>query len=487
MSQPAVVAVGRANAALCAWRREGELYATIASKVTFSFAGGNLSLTDPAPLTATEIHHKQNPMRSIREAADLVPFKHHAELLFVGSAFCAPAAAMETTARIALHRGGQPLVDKTLRVVGDRADATAKPAAFPSMPLVYERSAGGMGKRENPLGSEVPNILNTEKGRPAPAGFAPISWTWAARKAALPEGRKPLELPVAELPNDLGDYFQAAPSDQRFDKLSGGETLTLEGVLPDRPRLVLGLPIGTALAHVLAPAERGRDVVMYADTLFIDGEAQTLSLVFRVIEPFSTIELLQATRFAAGVTFGGQPMVWPDLSAAKAASLGSTGTMQVSTSGTFILGDAPGTEPLAPQAEQPDRGHSGTLVLEDNAVRARSLPFPKEGAPRGAPPAKQSTPGAPWSGDTSEVQPADHALGSTVTIDEPAPPQAAAPSPPQPAPLPAPKVVPTKAAKWRAPDPEPAAAPPPAKAPSQLDARQPAPPVKKSIYGKFGK
>ena len=56
-----------------------------------------------------------------------------------------------------------------VNVFGDRADASAQPQPFVSMPLVYERAYGGAGVEANPVGrgveghGEPPNLIDPLK------------------------------------------------------------------------------------------------------------------------------------------------------------------------------------------------------------------------------------------------------------------------------------------------------------------------------------
>src|SRR5262249_11782414 len=143
---------------------------------------------------------------------------------------------------------------------------------------------------ENPFGlattAGVASIVDpAAPGRPA--GFAPLGRDWPARRrllGAVP--RQMLEGPAAAIPAGFDwSYFQAAPLDQRTELLRGAEWIVLEGLHPERPRLVTRLPGARGLARVYGvsafDASEGRMLDLYADTLRIDGADQRCTVVWR--------------------------------------------------------------------------------------------------------------------------------------------------------------------------------------------------------------
>jgi hypothetical protein len=66
------------------------------------------------------------------------------------------------------------------------------------MPVVYERAVGGPGE-PNPVGTETPNLVDSQDAR-RPAGFGPISRFWPARRRLLGKiDKKVIEGPIAEI------------------------------------------------------------------------------------------------------------------------------------------------------------------------------------------------------------------------------------------------------------------------------------------------
>src|SRR5262245_57665492 len=147
--------LGPADAGAVVWRMRGQLNVTIAVKSIFLLApGGLMTPAQPEPMLRAEAHHQNNPMKSVRATGDLSPYLGRADVVMTGHARAprgkpAPVIAV----RLAVYRG-QPLLDKTLHVYGDRA-ARSDPKPFEEMPLVYERAIGGVGWDHNPLGVGV--------------------------------------------------------------------------------------------------------------------------------------------------------------------------------------------------------------------------------------------------------------------------------------------------------------------------------------------
>src|SRR4051812_1755422 len=143
--------VGPVAAGAIAWRTQGELTLTLIVKATFNLVPrGDMTLAEPEEIVVAEVHHRDNPMRSIRLSSDLAPRLARADVMLTGHA-CTPAGrrAPVQPVRLAVYRG-QALVDKTLHVHGDRKDGVPQP--FDRIPLVYERAFGGIGWQGNPLG-----------------------------------------------------------------------------------------------------------------------------------------------------------------------------------------------------------------------------------------------------------------------------------------------------------------------------------------------
>ncbi len=498
------VAVGRVGVTVLPWRRGARLMSTIVAKASFAFprgaADGPLELTAPRPIRRVELHHRESPARSIREAVDAVPLKLKADVLFAGSAFAVGGPAAEVRARIAVLRGPSTVLDKALRVVGDRAAPDAAPKPFVELPLVYERAAGGIGSAENPLGTELPNVFGLVTST-RPAGFAPVSHTWARRKRLIGGNRKPLEQEVADVEQGIEAYFQSAPDDQQTDKWTGHEKIVLEGLSRSHGVRVLELPGVRALALVERKAGPRLELALECDTIFIDGDAEVISLTWRAALPVDDRATLLGTVFAAGLELAGQPVPWPDLDAAappRTIRIDLPPAPRVSQSGTLVMADggaSPGEAPApAGVSEQP---FASTLVIDEPSPGGTALPFhgAAQSSDRHDQPAR-SVPGAPWArSKQAPIPEPSSALTLEISLDgveaPPSVPGTGAESPSTPATPPsvepaAPPPARVVATAWRKPEPEPAA-PPTAAAPTNAAAaRAQAPEVKRSLYGKFG-
>ncbi len=158
------------------------------------------------------------------------------------------------------------------------------------MPLVHERALGGRGSEDNPAGvgvepGRIPNLLDP-RGRQVPACFAPIPRCWPIRNrllGAFDPGE--LEAPSPAIPADFDwAYFHAAPADQRIDELRGDELLILEGLHRSLARVETQLPSARAGARLYGPTAAlslGQPIELRADTLGIDGDRQTCTILWR--------------------------------------------------------------------------------------------------------------------------------------------------------------------------------------------------------------
>jgi hypothetical protein len=334
-----VVPLGAVSAGAVAWRRGGKLHISPIVKTTFAFApGGPMTPAPPVPVRVTEqLRDPEAPESSIREGLDTVPELVRADVVFVGNA-CAPSGvpATHVTVRLAIRaagagRGGEVLLDKRLEVLGDRllipGRPPPEPSPFASIPMIYERTYGGPDHKPNPVGLGVmaelggrrrlPNIVHPARSaQPTvePAGLAPISFQWPARRRMLrATPRRALEQPVVEIPDDLDPlYFQSAPEDQRPPLLRGDEWIVLEGLHKVHASLETQLPGARGVAHVYLPDGSHRPVVMVADTLLIDGEAERCTLTWRGAFPLPSLADLPSTGVVAGVEWPGRPVVWPE-------------------------------------------------------------------------------------------------------------------------------------------------------------------------------
>ncbi|WP_437279953.1 DUF2169 domain-containing protein [Sorangium sp. So ce375] len=481
------------------WRARGRLNLTVVAKATFAFVdGAKMIPVEPQGIVDADIHHHNNPGRSVRLTSDLAPYLARIDVLFTGHAHAPPGPpAAPFSVRLALFAGERPILDKALSI---------EPAgAEKAIPLVYERAFGGIGVADNPFGTGRPSVLDPAR-RDRAASFAPIGSVWPARSRLLGRtARKALEGPILEIPDDFDwSYFQAAPPDQRVEALVGDEWLVLAGLHPTLAVLRTRLPGARALARVhglsALGVREGQPLDLVLDTLHIDGDRQSCSLVWRRSFPLAGEAALAAVRVVVGVEVPGAPHAWlapaeiamaaphavatPDLTGVTHELTGKAveahdrrgadrrldatvaQTERAPVGSAAPLPFRPGAAPApGPQAPRPPKRSSVAETLDvspaaqDHTIEQALLPFRRAGLSH-APPA---------------AAPAPSAVAATPSpAAAPAPPPAAAPAPPAAAPAP-PAVAPAPRAPWRGAAGDVALEPaPPRKAPKQqkLDIQQ---------------
>ncbi|WP_272427251.1 DUF2169 family type VI secretion system accessory protein [Polyangium jinanense] len=532
-----ITTVGPSKGGTTVFRHAGKLHVTCVLKATFQFvSGAPMQPVAPEELFRAEMHHRDNPTRSIRATSDIVPHLPRVDIVLSGHA-CAPAGTTVTrqAVRLAVFHG-HALLDKTLHVYGDRKGAEITP--FDKIPLVYERALGGIGFRPNPHGtgkapgSAPPNVVYPTDGSLV-AGFGPISRALAQRKSLLGSlAPMALDHPVPEIPADFDwTYFQSAPHDQQIESLVGNEWIVLEGLHPEHPRISSRLPTARGLVTLfgLSPGapEAARTLAMRPDILRIDADTLRCSLVCRVVVPLDDERALGTLRIAGGIETEGRPLAHlltpPPMPEKKGQPLVTTVDDLATTTArsdtwsrgesesTMVLEDiVPSSEPIPFAQRRPQNQFEGTFALDgDAAVAAQHKPaIPFAGGPKTTSPtaAGAPIPGAPWSGGPAEVAPmpiveeVTRALSFTADLANlhfsgaaaeppPPPPSARAPSPEPDAP----KAAPAAAAPPE--PPRPARTDPWAESPKEPKVEIPKPPpprippkpaVNKSLYGGFG-
>jgi uncharacterized protein YjbI with pentapeptide repeats len=406
-----VVALEPISCGSVLWRMDGGLRLTVIVKATLGLVhDGTARLIAPLPLTIKDAYRERSPTRSLEAAADLAPYLPAAGAVVSGHAYAPPGQAVPAmSVRFAVVRG-QPLVDKTLHVFGDRSAADpGHPKPFARMPIVYERAHGGAGVDANPVGvgagpdaKALPNVIDPADGR-KPAGFGPIARLWQARRRLVDAGaRKLIEQPVPEITRDFPwGYFQAAPSDQVCDFLAGDEWIILDGMHPALPRVTTRLPGVHAAAHVhsVGPSGVGPATVMglVADTLTVDADQQCCSIVWRGVMPVASEAALAALRVFAAVELPGQTASWPSVDEIAPAS------------------SAPAPPPSKPLEWEDDPSQTRMLSVEEldrEAAQRPILPFPQ--APPPPAPAPRSAEVPPPSAPVAPVEPIEDEQSHTM-------------------------------------------------------------------------
>jgi len=306
-----ITTVGRSRGGTVVFVRGGKLHVTCILKSTFRLVPDeSMKLTQPEDIVLSDTAYSDNPGSSIRASCETVPFLPRVDVLLTGHA-CAPLgqSVPSQSVRLAIHRDGGWLLNKTLHVYGERTDTTLEP--FERIPIVYERTCGGAGYSFNPHGtgmipgSSYPNIVHPLDSSAA-AGFGPLSYEM--RLARLSSGVLPkiIDEQVFELPEGFDEaFFQSAPSDQLLDSLEGNEWIEVDGMHPKHPRLVSRLPGIRAVAKVYGiypeKPDGVRTITLRPDILRIDADTLHCSVVFRTNISLRDGRSLQTLRIAAGV------------------------------------------------------------------------------------------------------------------------------------------------------------------------------------------
>ena len=416
-----ITSLGGAVGATVVWRTRGQLSLTVIVKATFALVPYEaMVLHAPEAIHRGELHHRDNPTRSVRVTSDLAPYLGRADVVFTGHAYAPENRRVpRQVVRLAIYRD-RPLIEKTLHVYGDR-EGTNPPKPFQRMAVAYERAYGGVGWKANPLGigftghnkepTGLPNVVNPTDPT-LTDGFGPISRNWPVRKKLLGKmDRKLLERPIAEIPDDFDwTYFQAAPADQQTDFLQGDEWIVLDGLHAELPRLQSILPGARGAARLYGP-EGSLPIELHADTLRIDGDEQRCSLVWRGITPIRDEASIAALRVLVGVELPGESIQWPE-------SL----PLQGEDFPTEELGDRDLIDSVT-TLKRADSTHSDVVRHSMTATaalpparpgaRRAAVPFPSSGSPpRHSPP--PPIPGAPWS---AAPAPGPVDLGTTHALD----------------------------------------------------------------------
>jgi hypothetical protein len=120
---------------------------------------------------------------------------------------------------------------------------------------------------------------------------------------------------IAELPDDFDwSYFQAAPRDQRLDRLRGDEWLMLEGLHRTSPRLRVRIPKARGLARIYQQKNVNAPPLLelVCDTLHIEPDADRCSLIWRADFVVASELAASALVIAGAVVEGHSEVCWPE-------------------------------------------------------------------------------------------------------------------------------------------------------------------------------
>ena len=410
-----ILPVGPVAVATRIWRFRATLHVTALAKATFAFTpGGVMSLTTPLQINVAEV--PGGPMRTTGAFApsDIVPLLPRADVTFSGHAYAPGRTGARTLrVRLALSRPRGPesgpsdgplLLDKSLEIIGTRTATRAwpnpPPALFTKMALVYERAFGGTGHHTNPIGTgaeadirgrtHLPNVVHAANTAVPvePAGFGAVPIKWPLRTRLLPNLGDMLRAPIASLPDDIDlAHFHSAPFDQRIDFLRGDEWIILDRLNATHERVETRLPGAVGVARVMTRDGEQHALNMRADTLWIDGDAELCTVVWRGSFPVPTDASLPLIAIAAGVELPGAPVAWPSIEwpRSEVVEMPRIATPRISPlGGTMVI----------PENES-EEGPPPTMVLSSTFVRGGTLVIDPEVAEAARAAYPQTLPGAP--------------------------------------------------------------------------------------------
>jgi hypothetical protein len=378
-----ITTVGACSAATLIWRHLGTLHLSVVVKATFSFRRDEpMARAEPLPVRAEDVHHRGQPLSHLVAINDLVPYRPKADVILDGCAHAPGGQPAEACAvRLGLFRGDEPLVDKLLRVYGDRRGGALVP--FTRMPLGWERAWGGAGDVDNPggtgasRGDPLPNVVYPDGGRRM-AGFGGLPAAFGPRtRRAHPDLPQRFGRGVAELPEGLDwSFFQASPEDQQAPYLRGDEWLVLLHLHRAAALYRTQLPAAQARGVIFGLGERdageARPLSFHADTLFVEPEEDRASIVWRTAIPVASESAAEAVAIVVGVGSHGEEPAFPAARPVPAASAKVERDAPAEVEGTLLLTDsgaaAAAARPAAPFA-----------IAEPRKGQAPSAPIP--GAP----------------------------------------------------------------------------------------------------------
>ena len=298
------------------WSLDGRVQSVAIAKLTLQFdLQGNLFMAEQEEVVLADEHYGDPRDSSLRRANEAVPFKQGAEYYLHGHA-CAPdGEQVSHQVSVSLEQNGLART-KQLAVLGEHqwqkgllGHRRTEPLPFSRLPLRYELAFGGAhpekGQREkrNPVGrgfnpsgwslkdTRAPQIeylgqAQLSPSRDAPvAGFAPLPSFWAPRQGRYGElSRQPLDNQGCPWNQDAHPALHhCAPEDQWLAApLTGGEKLVLQGFFSGSEKPVeLVLPTWRPQVLLVRRGHRAERIELCCDTLKIDTDRQTLSLIAR--------------------------------------------------------------------------------------------------------------------------------------------------------------------------------------------------------------
>lgn len=285
-------------------------------QATYAIGGGRPALLDsqPAPSPVGVPAGESAAAAGYRVEVPFAFMKPATDVVLNGSAFSArPAAQVDVSLRVGP-------VAKTVRVIGDRVWIRAAGAVRPSPPLPFERMplgyAGAFGgwdrshadprqhraERRNPVGVgfslpgrpfqegvRLPNLedpadpLERWGQVVTPASFGFVSPEWEPRASlggTYDEAWRRDRMPLSPRDFDRRFFNAASPGLTAPGYLRGDEQVVIENASP-RGRLSFPLPGRQAISCRASTRRREATFPLRLDTVIIDTDAGTLTLLYR--------------------------------------------------------------------------------------------------------------------------------------------------------------------------------------------------------------
>ena len=272
---------------------------TLCVKATFQLVPDAAAVAAETQMLMGDIYIDDDINKGLTYDSDFAYFKENADLLLKGTCYTPEAIPVPKCSVCFAVAGTQ----KTLKVYGTRyaspgllGDSASSAEPFTSMPLSHENTYGGAGYQKNAVGKGRdkdengltwwPNVVDPNLGDKEPAGFGPINRISSQRTSKLGSyGGDYMEKRWPWFAEDFDwAYFNAATEDMQYSGyLTGDETLFMENLHPSISEYRSQLP-GLTPRCFLQEHEGGedfREVAMNLDTLYVDMDSETLSLVWR--------------------------------------------------------------------------------------------------------------------------------------------------------------------------------------------------------------
>jgi hypothetical protein len=309
------------------WGADRTLQMTCTVKISYRWDDQGMlhPLTESdCPIVMTDEYRNDDPLTgSVVNPTDTAPFKQGFEWILIGSVPDKKGITHHPMS-VAFHEG-QNVTEKTVYAIGERywkkslfGVVPSKPVAIKPHSLSYEHAFGGFLEKENgkvvhypmnPVGQgfhksrekenecllptlEQKPFITSTKDRPKPAGFGALGMAWVPRidlfqsldADAAAEGQCPYPEIVS------ANLYNFAPTDQQFkSRLSKDCIVTLTGFYDSTLQLKLPYP-DDQIRLIRSDAKGLKKLKPLCDTLILDTDNKTLSLVYRSGIPFDPMQ-----------------------------------------------------------------------------------------------------------------------------------------------------------------------------------------------------